>query len=903
MTSSSAAPARSSKICFNPLCKDPKSDSARRRGWRLRSGDYAELCDRCYFTYEQGSFCETFHSDAAGWRNCEACAKRVHCGCIISAHAYVLLDAGGVDCIACARKSFAMAPSQMWSSSLPLPQQISERKDTHVKNWKSPTAPFPGYWRQAANLWNASSVQSDLQQRLAYEFDRPNNGEKLFQVYRSSVAAQEKKYEDPSERITSNSLKQIVRERFANGNISLDPSFSYTISHREGNPKGLQDPNNLAGETDTMSLRKGVIVDPCLTTSSGANLDRHPNSAASSLPSSILDEDSSSSIGLATAFSSLDGAKDSIRIASTQMQRQGALPSISKQIYSHNAADSEMQAQVSNGRPRLDAQTRAQLLPRYWPRITNQELQQISGDSKSVITPLFEKMLSASDAGKIGRLVLPKKCAEAYFPIISQPEGLPLKVQDASGKDWVFQFRFWPNNNSRMYVLEGVTPCIQSMQLQAGDTVTFSRIDPEGKLVMGFRKASGISSGEQDTQNLKFSNGLLMPLEGNSRNLTEDSNPNIPLCPTKESMESRYPANPAEKATSSKFDKGGFIQKDGLAARSLQGSSKRKGSSLGTSSKRLRIENKDSMELKLTWEEAQQLLRPPPSHVPSTIIIEGHEFEEYEEAPVLGKRTYFIPDKAGDIHQWAQCEDCSKWRKLPEDALLPYRWTCSDNTWDTERSSCSASQELSLEQLAELIPTKTGGSKRSKVKVESQNVGASNGLDTLANLAILGEGEALATTFPQTTTKHPRHRPGCSCIVCIQPPSGKGPKHKQTCTCNVCLTVKRRFKTLMMRREKRQSEKEAEVARKQQEQQQKIINLLPEEVGKRSSLTNSSSSSFPEKTSTNNNGAPHGVPEHRKTTSPFKAEIDLNFQPEQEEEPSPKLDARGMMRLLRDTPT
>lgn len=40
------------------------------------------------------------------------------------------------------------------------------------------------------------------------------------------------------------------------------------------------------------------------------------------------------------------------------------------------------------------------------------------------------------------------------------------------GKEWVFQFRFWPNNNSRMYVLEGVTPCIQSMQLQAGDTGT-----------------------------------------------------------------------------------------------------------------------------------------------------------------------------------------------------------------------------------------------------------------------------------------------------------------------------------------------------------------------------------------------------------------------------------------------
>lgn len=59
---------------------------------------------------------------------------------------------------------------------------------------------------------------------------------------------------------------------------------------------------------------------------------------------------------------------------------------------------------------------------------------------------------------------------QAYFPPIHTAEGLPLRIQDVKGKEWLFQFRFWPNNNSRMYVLEGVTPCIQSMQLQAGDT-------------------------------------------------------------------------------------------------------------------------------------------------------------------------------------------------------------------------------------------------------------------------------------------------------------------------------------------------------------------------------------------------------------------------------------------------
>lgn len=68
---------------------------------------------------------------------------------------------------------------------------------------------------------------------------------------------------------------------------------------------------------------------------------------------------------------------------------------------------------------------------------------------------------------------------QAYFPPISSSEGLPIIIQDVKGKEWTFQFRFWPNNNSRMYVLEGVTPCIQNMQLQAGDTGTLHVIFAE----------------------------------------------------------------------------------------------------------------------------------------------------------------------------------------------------------------------------------------------------------------------------------------------------------------------------------------------------------------------------------------------------------------------------------------
>lgn len=42
------------------------------------------------------------------------------------------------------------------------------------------------------------------------------------------------------------------------------------------------------------------------------------------------------------------------------------------------------ETQIRNGRPRGEARSRTQLLPRYWPRITDQELQKISGEYPNV---------------------------------------------------------------------------------------------------------------------------------------------------------------------------------------------------------------------------------------------------------------------------------------------------------------------------------------------------------------------------------------------------------------------------------------------------------------------------------------------------------------------------------------
>uniref|UniRef100_M1CC79 Transcription factor n=1 Tax=Solanum tuberosum TaxID=4113 RepID=M1CC79_SOLTU len=87
-----------------------------------------------------------------------------------------------------------------------------------------------------------------------------------------------------------------------------------------------------------------------------------------------------------------------------------------------------------------------------------------------VVTPLFQKSLSASDADlALSRLVIPKKCAEAYFPPLSGPHKIPINILDTDGKEWNFHFRFWPNSRSKMYVLEGLRDYMVSKKWQAGD--------------------------------------------------------------------------------------------------------------------------------------------------------------------------------------------------------------------------------------------------------------------------------------------------------------------------------------------------------------------------------------------------------------------------------------------------
>ncbi|KAF8073022.1 B3 domain-containing protein [Scenedesmus sp. PABB004] len=87
----------------------------------------------------------------------------------------------------------------------------------------------------------------------------------------------------------------------------------------------------------------------------------------------------------------------------------------------------------------------------------------------------FEKQLTSSDVSASGRVVVPKAIAEQYFPRIDTPIGTDLAVEDAAGELYSLRFRFWINNQSRMYLLEGTAELQHHYHLRMGDVLIFAQ--------------------------------------------------------------------------------------------------------------------------------------------------------------------------------------------------------------------------------------------------------------------------------------------------------------------------------------------------------------------------------------------------------------------------------------------
>ncbi|XP_061351054.1 B3 domain-containing transcription factor FUS3-like [Gastrolobium bilobum] len=115
---------------------------------------------------------------------------------------------------------------------------------------------------------------------------------------------------------------------------------------------------------------------------------------------------------------------------------------------------------------------------------------------------LFQKELKNSDVSSLRRMILPKKAAEAYLPALESKEGILMTMDDLDGLHvWSFKYRFWPNNNSRMYVLENTGDFVNTHGLRLGDSILVYQDSENHNYVIQAKKASDQDEFMEETSN------------------------------------------------------------------------------------------------------------------------------------------------------------------------------------------------------------------------------------------------------------------------------------------------------------------------------------------------------------------------------------------------------------------
>ena len=79
--------------------------------------------------------------------------------------------------------------------------------------------------------------------------------------------------------------------------------------------------------------------------------------------------------------------------------------------------------------------------------------------------------------------------AEKHLPFLEKQAPSELYATDTFGNQVVFKFRFWINNQSRMYLLEGTQKVRNAYRLGPGDVIQFGK-NTAGDLIVAGRKGT-----------------------------------------------------------------------------------------------------------------------------------------------------------------------------------------------------------------------------------------------------------------------------------------------------------------------------------------------------------------------------------------------------------------------------
>ncbi|XVF25780.1 hypothetical protein REPUB_Repub13aG0243000 [Reevesia pubescens] len=130
---------------------------------------------------------------------------------------------------------------------------------------------------------------------------------------------------------------------------------------------------------------------------------------------------------------------------------------------------------------------------------TKRDLYKFCTPDNKRLRMLLKKELKNSDVGSLGRIVLPKREAEANLPTLSDKEGIQVMIKDVySNQMWTLKYKFWSNNKSRMYVLENTGDFVKQNRLEIGDSLTL--YEDESKNLVE-RVAADPSSNNQHCNN------------------------------------------------------------------------------------------------------------------------------------------------------------------------------------------------------------------------------------------------------------------------------------------------------------------------------------------------------------------------------------------------------------------
>ncbi|PWA74435.1 VP1/ABI3-like 3 [Artemisia annua] len=470
-----ASSSRSIKTCSNEFCG--KSIDVSRPGWKS-GGRKVDLCNQCFVAFKRNQFCYVYHKTLKGWKACRSCQQDFHCGCFASSTLYDEINSE-IECRGCVAQHANLT-------------QKSDSEETNDDATITRTPRADGRTTIIPTPNDDTTITSTPCVNDTTISPTPHANDTI----------------TPTPRANGDAIAQTPRAIYDTTITPTPRAFDDTTITQT--PRVIDEttiiPTPRANDDTTITPTPCVNDDIIITPTARAN---HDTTTITPTPRAN---------------------HDTTTITAT--------PHALEHNASETSSKTRASAQTSEEKRQTERRHEKSVPYRFVPRMTNLQVEEIKrglfeslldvvkyqmgglgnrlngcvGENSRIVMalgeeeiqdgpqgpevkliPLFEKVLAAADTGKSRWLVLPKNCAEKFFPSIDDQVSKQIVCQDTEGEDWRFKFRSLPKNKGRMYVLDEFYLYVQAMELSLGDTVTFSRLDPERKLVIGYRKNSSES--------------------------------------------------------------------------------------------------------------------------------------------------------------------------------------------------------------------------------------------------------------------------------------------------------------------------------------------------------------------------------------------------------------------------